>query len=44
MDNAKLLSLTRELIDVEREKKEFNAETNQRIKKLKEDMAELVKE
>ena len=44
MDSAKLLSLTRELMDLEAEKKSFNADTNGRIKKLKEDIAETVKE
>ena len=35
MDNAKLLSLTRELIDITRKKKDYNKEVNERIKGLK---------
>lgn len=40
MDSAKLLSLTRTLIDVTAEKKKYNREVNEQIKKLKEDIEE----
>ena len=43
MDSAKLLSLTRELIDVKRVKKEYNKEVNERIKGLKEQIEEEAK-
>lgn len=47
MDNdnkSQLLTLTQELIDVKKEKKEFNKEVNGRIKRITEDIEGLVRE
>lgn len=44
MDTNELTEATRELIDLETEKKTFNADMNARIKELRERIKGLVKE
>ena len=43
MDKDKLLELTRQIIDLKREKKNFNDEINSRIKELDAEIKELVR-
>lgn len=44
MDNALLLSLTRQVLDLKEEKKKFNREQNEQIKDLEAQIKKVVKE